>query len=118
MTLKHPALVNHLEIIAMVTKHFSLKMGLWSASRLGLEVQVIAGYRPQEPGFVMCYLAAGEWLPVERKIDSIEIEEKETKHTRMLTKDELQSDSLKRLLELVSTLSCCDLPVSQSMECT
>lgn len=44
LTLKYPALVYHLEIIAMVTRHLSVNRDLWSAGRLGLEAQVIVGF--------------------------------------------------------------------------
>lgn len=48
----------HLEIIAIVTRHLSVNWYLWSAGRLGLEVQVIVGFRPQKSGFLMRYLDA------------------------------------------------------------
>lgn len=70
----------------MVTKHLRVNRNLWSAGRLGLEAQVIVCFRPQNLGFLVCYLDAREWLPVERKSDSMEItvERQATEKRRLL----------------------------------
>lgn len=77
LTLKYPVLVYHFEIIAMFTRHWSVNRDIWSAGRLELEAQVIVGFRPQKPSFLMCYLDAWEWLPIEQKSHSMEIRERD-----------------------------------------
>ncbi len=58
VTLKNPALVYQLEIIAMVTRHLSVNRYLWFAGKLGLDALLIVGFRPQKSGLLMCYFDA------------------------------------------------------------
>lgn len=68
--------MNHLEIIAVVTRHLGVNKYPWSWETAEPVSGVIVGFRPQKSASLVCYLVAAEWLPVnpkKKKSDSMEI---------------------------------------------